>query len=113
MSQITTHVLDTARGKPAADIQLSLHRREAQGWHELASGVTNADGRVAGLLPDDLVLEAGDYRMHFSTEAYFQKQQLTVFYPYVDIVFRLDSSGDHHHIPLLLSPFAYSSYRGS
>lgn len=113
MSQITTHILDTAAGLPAAGVPLSLYRRDGQGWQQLGLGVTDGDGRVAGLLRDDRVLDAGDYRMHFATESYFQKRDLEVFYPYVDVVFRLDNSGEHYHIPLLLSPFGYSTYRGS
>lgn len=113
MSQITTHVLDTALGKPAAGIHIILHQRDARDWTQLACGISNNDGRVSGLLDDNIVLAAGDYRMHFATAAYFAEQQLEVFYPYVDVVFRLNSSGDHYHIPLLLSPFAYSTYRGS
>lgn len=113
MSQITTHVLDTTRGLPAQNLPISLFGQTPQGWDELASGVTNADGRIAGLLADDVVLPAGVYRMHFATKAYFEANNEQGFYPYVDIVFELDGSASHYHIPLLLTAFGYSTYRGS
>ena len=113
MSQITTHILDTALGRPAASVPLSLWQLQGSEWTKLSSGVTNDDGRVAGLLTEDRTLPAGTYRMHFDTAAYFLKLDLDVFYPYVDVVFNLDDSGEHYHIPLLLSPFGYSTYRGS
>jgi 5-hydroxyisourate hydrolase len=117
MSQITTHILDTACGRPAAGVHLALFRstdREQPGaWEELASGVTNSDGRAAGLLDEAQKLPAGRYRMHFALAAYFGARELPVFYPYVDVVFDLDASGEHYHIPLLLSPYGYSTYRGS
>ena len=113
MSQITTHVLDTTRGLPAQNLPITLFAQTNQGWHELASGITNTDGRIAGLLADDVVLAAGVYRMHFATKAYFDANNEQGFYPYVDIVFELDNSGRHYHIPLLLTAFGYSTYRGS
>ena len=113
MSQITTHVLDTTRGLPAQNLSITLFSQTPQGWDELAAGVTNADGRIAGLLSDDVVLPAGVYRMHFATKAYFEANNEQGFYPYVDIVFELDGSASHYHIPLLLTAFGYSTYRGS
>jgi len=113
MSQITTHVLDTAIGKPAQGIDLTLSRLDGDSWELLGGGTTNSDGRVADLLPDDVTLEAGRYKVLFVTEAYFRQQQLKAFYPYAEIVFDIDGDGQHYHIPLLLSPFAYSTYRGS
>ena len=119
MSQITTHVLDTAIGKPAQGIDLTLSRLNAKNakngksWELLGGGTTDTDGRVANLLSDNVILEAGRYKVLFVTEAYFQRQQLKSFYPYAEIVFDIDGDGQHYHIPLLLSPFAYSTYRGS
>lgn len=112
MSQITTHVLDTAAGRPAAGIEVSLFR-EGEDSQTLATGRTNDDGRVPGLLPDADTLEAGLYRMHFATGPYLARHGEDAFYPHVDVVFRLDGSGEHYHIPLLLSPYGYSTYRGS
>tara|TARA_R110000787_G_scaffold281618_2_gene393042 strand:+ start:203 stop:544 length:342 start_codon:yes stop_codon:yes gene_type:complete len=113
MSQITTHVLDTTRGLPAQNLAISLFAQTPDGWQEIASGVTNTDGRISGLLADEVVLAAGVYRMHFATKPYFIANEEQGFYPYVDIVFELDGSASHYHIPLLLTAFGYSTYRGS
>ena len=111
--QITTHILDTARGQPADGVNLSLFQQDGERWTELGGGTTNNDGRVPNLLPADLTLPAGTYRMHFATADYFEGRGESVFYPWVDVVFKLDGKGDHYHIPLLLAPFGYSTYRGS
>ncbi len=113
MSQITTHVLDTTRGKPAANLAITLSQKTDSGWQVLSSGMTNQDGRIAGLLNDDIKLAAGIYQMHFDTKSYFDANNETGFYPYVDIVFELDDKGEHYHIPLLLTAYGYSTYRGS
>jgi 5-hydroxyisourate hydrolase len=113
MSQITTHVLDTTRGLPAQNLPITLFAQTNDGWKELSSGVTNADGRIVGLLADDVVLCPGVYRMHFATKTYFKANDEQGFYPFVDIVFELDGSNTHYHIPLLLTAFGYSTYRGS
>lgn len=113
MSQITTHILDTARGCPAQGVALELAVRTAQGWQQLASGATNSDGRVVDLLPEGQQLPAGRYRMRFELEAYFTRQDMPLFYPRADIEFMVGEGGEHYHIPLLLSPYGYSTYRGS
>ena len=113
MSQITTHVLDTAVGKPAEGIDLTLSQFIDGKWDLLGGGTTNSDGRVADLLPDEVILKEGRYKVLFVTEAYFQQQEVEAFYPYADIVFDITGDGEHYHIPLLLSPFGYSTYRGS
>ena len=112
MGQITTHILDTASGLPAAGVDLSLSVLKDNSWQVLASAVTNSDGRAPELCSEDN-LPAGTYKMHFDTEAYFLAKQSPVFYPWVDIVFKLEAGGQHYHVPLLLSPFGYSTYRGS
>ena len=113
MSQITTHILDTNRGLPATNVPISLFVLQGDEWQELGGGVTNEDGRLPGLLADDVKLPAGVYRMHFETSVYFKANKETGFYPYVDIVFELDANGEHYHIPLLLTAYGYSTYRGS
>ena len=113
MSQITTHILDTTAGKPAKGVTIALYHQTASGWTEIALGTTNADGRIADLLPKDKVLSAGIYKMHFETQAYFDKAGTAAFYPFVEIVFQIAGSGEHYHVPLLLNPFGYSTYRGS
>ena len=112
MSPITTHVLDTARGCPAQGVPIALHQQADEGWLPLADGVTNADGRIADLLTAGQ-LRPGVYRMTFDTGAYFKKNGVDGFYPTAAIVFSIDKVDQHYHIPLLLSPFGYSTYRGS
>ena len=108
MSAITTHVLDTARGRPAAGVPVRLEREGAL----LGSGTTDADGRLRDLLPPGAPLTTGVYRLVFDTGAYFRAQGTEAFYPHVAIDFEVRDGG-HHHVPLLLSPFGYSTYRGS
>jgi len=113
MSQITTHILDTTRGLPATNVPITLFAQAGEGWTALNSGVTNCDGRLPGLLADGVVLAAGVYRMHFATKSYFEANNEAGFYPFVDIVFEIDASGTHYHVPLLLTAYGYSTYRGS
>jgi len=113
MSQITTHILDTTRGLPARNVPITLFIQKGDSWEKLAGGVTNDDGRLPALLADNVQLPAGIYRMHFETSSYFAANKENGFYPYVDIVFELDGNGGHYHIPLLLTAFGYSTYRGS
>lgn len=113
MSQITTHVLNTATGRPAAGVALRLEQKNDQdNWQTLAHGTTNADGRVADLLPKDTLVEPGEYKMVFETGPWFEAQNIATFYPLVEIRFYVRDAA-HHHIPLLLSPFGYTTYRGS
>jgi 5-hydroxyisourate hydrolase len=111
MSSISTHVLDTSRGKPAAGIEVTLEREEAGSWRTLGSGVTDKDGRNRELLPDKLV--AATYRLRFVTGKYFERLGQKGFYPEVSIVFVVSAADEHHHVPLLLSPYGFSTYRGS
>ena len=114
MSQITTHVLDTATGTPAKGIQIEFERLDADGVPEpLGRGVTNSDGRVTDLLQEGDILSAGTYRMVFFTGAYLADRVEIPFYPKIKIECTLSGDGQHYHIPLLLSPFGYSTYRGS
>ena len=113
MSPITSHVLDTALGKPAADLGLRLERQESDGsWQLLAERRTNRDGRVPDLLAEGS-LQPGRHRLTFDTGAYLIATAQPVFYPVVEVVFEVRSEADHYHIPLLLSPYGYSTYRGS
>jgi len=113
MSSITSHVLDTALGKPAHDLGLRLELQVADGsWRTLAERRTNRDGRVADLLAPGS-LARGRYRVVFDTGAYLKATGQPVFYPSVEIVFEVAAEAEHYHIPLLLSPYGYSTYRGS
>jgi 5-hydroxyisourate hydrolase len=109
MNSISTHVLDTAKGKPASGLPIRLEIKEGESWKELASGKTNADGRLPGLLPEGQSPKIGVYRMTFDTAAYNPEG----FYPQAVIEFQIRETAQHYHIPLLLSPFGYSTYRGS
>lgn len=111
-SPITTHVLDTARGRPAAGVPVSLYRGTDGGWTEIAEGETDADGRVSDLLKAGS-LEPGPYRIDFDVDAYQGSVGASSFYPAVSITFRVGATDEHYHVPLLLSPFGYSTYRGS
>lgn len=109
MKGITTHVLDTARGLPAPAVAVKLEKREDEQWILLGDAATDGDGR-ARFLEDDPT--PGDYRLTFEVAPYFAVQQTEAFYPFVQIVFTIRDS-KHHHVPLLLAPFGYSTYRGS
>lgn len=109
---ISTHVLDTMRGAPAAGLGVTLSRREPDGdWKEVGESVTDADGRIRTFTDDEL--EAGDYQLRFDTRPYFERSGLNAFYPEVLVVFNVEDAGGHLHIPVLLSAFGYTTYRGS
>jgi 5-hydroxyisourate hydrolase len=112
-SPITSHVLDIARGVPAAGVPITLEIERDGEWHRLGAGVTDDDGRLKTLMFADAVLERRRYRLTFDTEAYFGAIGVAAFYPSVQIVFQVRLPDQHHHVPLLLSPFGYSTYRGS
>ena len=117
MSSISSHVLDTALGLPARKLRLRLQLLKLvegiQHWTTLVETVTNDDGRVASLSPDS-ALRAGTYRLCFDTKTYFEASSRPVFFPQIDIVFAVDGADEqHYHVPLLLSPFGYSTYRGT
>jgi 5-hydroxyisourate hydrolase len=108
---LSTHVLDTVLGRPAAGVAVQLEQHDAGGWALLAERVTDSDGRIADLSAG---LAPGIYRLTFATEPYLSRHtDRPCFYPEVVLTFRADSAGEHYHVPLLLSPYAYSTYRGS
>jgi 5-hydroxyisourate hydrolase len=112
-SPITTHVLDTTQGAPARGVPVVLEMKEKSGrWKELARGTTNNDGRIPALLPENHKLERGSYRIIFDTETYFASQGLKSMFLSVVIPFEVKNKNEHYHIPLLLSPFGYTTYRG-
>ena len=112
MSQLTTHILDTSQGRPAAGVRIALYETAGPDWREIAHGTTNADGRLPGLLPDGQRLVPGVYKMKFFVREYFERIGTAHFYPFVEICFSV-ADDSHYHIPLLLNPFGYSTYRGS
>ncbi len=112
MSQLTTHILDTTRGRPAEGVTIILYQQQTENWRQVSLGTTNEDGRIPDLLNDDAVLDPGVYKLKFETKPYFDKLGVLSFYPYVEISFSI-TGPEHYHIPLLLNPFGYSTYRGS
>lgn len=112
MSQLTTHILDTSLGTPASDVPVTLFALDNKEWIEIAHSITNTDGRVTDLLHADTLLHHGLYKLHFNTKEYFERNFTTTFFPFVEISFYVNSH-EHYHVPLLLSPFGYSTYRGS
>ena len=113
MSQITTHILDTSLGKPAAGVRLFLYQQTDTDWIELGAGTTDNDGRVSDLLKTGTVLPAGEFKLIFDIGAYYRDQNTPSFYPRVEILFTIEGDGQHYHVPLLLNPYGYSTYRGS
>jgi 5-hydroxyisourate hydrolase len=110
-SRITTHVLDATTGRPAVGVAVELHARDGDAWSPIATGATDADGRISTLGPGELA--PGEYRLRFDTGGYFREQGADTFYPEVVLTVLVADDGRHVHAPLLLSPFAYSTYRGS
>jgi 5-hydroxyisourate hydrolase len=115
VSRITTHVLDTAAGRPAEGVPVVLERAapEGDGWEPVGHGTTDADGRQRALAPDGRRLADGTYRLRFDTAAYFTRSGTRAFFPEVSIVFAIGEGDEHAHVPVLLAPYGYSTYRGS
>ena len=113
MSAITTHILDISSGFPAQGVSITLERQTADNWQIIGKGETDDDGRLRDLLSSDEILQIGNYRLTFDTETYFARQQIESFYPQVMVAFSVRDAVSHYHVPLLLSPFGYSTYRGS
>lgn len=106
---LSTHVLDASVGRPAAGVDVSVDRRNNGSWQRLAQARTDQDGRIADLVATTV----GTYRLTFDTGAYFTARDVSAFYPEVSVTFEVVDADAHHHVPLLLSPFAFSTYRGS
>ena len=119
MSPVTTHVLNTASGNPASGLTILVSKKtgfkgEVFEFEKVCEATTNEDGRVKGLLPESLALQTGDvFEFEFRTKEYFEAQGQKCFYPYVKIVFCIEDSASHYHVPLLISNYGYSTYRGS
>src|SRR5260370_27472257 len=114
MSLMSKHILDTSRGMPAAGIEVSLEVRGAdESWSELAHAWTDDDGRVKPFFLIEEPLRAGTYRLVFDTAPYFAALNVESFYPEVSVAFSVDHDSQHYHVPLLISPYGYSTYRGS
>lgn len=114
MSAITTHVLDTSAGRPAAGVPVTLERALAgDGWELIGQDETDGDGRARTLLPAGTAVRPGVYRLTFATRQYFDRSKIATFHPHVVVVFEVGETDRHYHVPLLISPFGYTTYRGS
>jgi 5-hydroxyisourate hydrolase len=112
MSAITTHVLDTSRGRPAAELKIELHKKSGDDWKSVGAGMTDENGRCGTLLGDAL-LAVGMYRLTFHAGAYYKAQHVETFYSDIPVIFEVRDARTHYHVPLLISPFGYSTYRGT
>lgn len=117
MGRLSTHVLDTAHGRPAAGMRFTLSRRDGENWQVLRSGVTNADGRTDEPLLTGDAVQAGSYEIAFDVAVYFRAQGVALpdppFLDTVPIRFAISDAAQNYHVPLLVSPWSYSTYRGS
>jgi 5-hydroxyisourate hydrolase len=114
MKRISTHILDLVHGKPAKDLPVRLEKQMSTGdWRLLTSTRTDHEGRCPQLLPEGTDLSPGIYRLIFDTGSYFTRQKIAALYPVVEVTFQVQDGESHFHIPLLLSPNGYTTYRGS
>lgn len=110
---ISTHVLDTSLGRPAPGVGIRLQSQDGNNWKDISHAVTNEDGRVSAILPGNAAMATGAYRLTFDVAPYFQRRGVESFYREIAIEFIVRDAGAHYHVPLLVSPFGYSTYRGS
>ncbi len=114
MGKITTHVLNVAAGRPAAGVSVKLEAQNDSGeWHIIGRDMTDEDGRSSDLLGAETVISAGNFRLRFDTGEFFAREGIESFYPEVVVTFRVKDADEHYHVPVLLSPFGYTTYRGS
>lgn len=113
MATLSTHILDTSVGLPAPNVSVICHRKHNDQWHLIAQGETDTDGRVKGLQGDQPLTAGGIYQLTFLTTPYFEARNIESFYPKVAVEFMVGGDRTHYHVPLLLNPFGYSTYRGS
>lgn len=110
---LSVHVLNLENGLPSSGVTVMLEQQEGNNWTKLNSGVTNEQGRIVALYPEGKKLEEGVYRVTFETGEWFEKHDTATFFPEVPVIFTADASVEHYHIPLLLSPYGFSTYRGN
>ena len=110
---ISTHILDTSLGRPAAQVPVTLAFLTNDAWFTVNQAATDSDGRCKSLLPDTQTLQPGTYRIRFETSAYYKQHNLKGLYPYVEVAFTVSEGDQHYHIPLLLTANGYTTYRGS
>ena len=110
---LSVHVLNLENGLPSPGVNVTLEKHVGKDWQPLAQGVTNEQGRIGELFPGKQAFEAGEYRVVFKTGDYFKKTGRDTFFPEIPVMFNLDNAAQHYHIPLLLSQYGYSTYRGN
>ncbi|WP_373188410.1 hydroxyisourate hydrolase [Halopseudomonas sp.] len=110
---LSVHVLNLEDGLPSSKVRVTLEQLQPQGWQPLNEAVTNQQGRISELFPEGKTLETGTYKVTFKTGDWFAMHQAQTFFPEVPVIFEVDGGVDHYHIPLLLSPYGYSTYRGN
>lgn len=110
---LSVHVLDQVSGQPSAGIGVRLEKQEGAQWRLLARAETDVQGRIRGLYPANQPLSAGIYRVTFETGAFFARHKTPTFFPEIPVLFEVQATSQHYHIPLLLSPFGYATYRGN
>lgn len=110
---LSVHVLNLDNGLPSANVKVVLETQQNNQWIEINSGTTNEQGRITELYPKDTALQKGIYKVTFKTGDWFRQKNQRSFFPEVPVVFVIDGSLDHYHIPLLISPYGYSTYRGN
>ncbi len=110
---MSIHVLNIENGLPSPDVNVTLEQKQDDGWEELNAAVTGENGRITALYPEDMALENGTYRVTFDTGEWFENHDTETFFPEIPVVFAINGELDHYHIPLLLSPYGYSTYRGN
>ncbi|HCN64052.1 MAG TPA: hydroxyisourate hydrolase [Pseudomonas sp.] len=110
---LSVHVLNLENGLPSPGVHVTLEQQVGQNWQMLSQGVTNDQGRIGELFPARQTLKAGEYRVVFKTGEYFKKAGRDTFFPEIPVIFEVKNADQHYHIPLLLSPYGFSTYRGS
>lgn len=110
---LSVHVLNLQDGLPSAGVSVVLEKQEGNKWTQLSEGVTNEQGRIPALYPKDGAIEKGNYRVTFKTGQWFEQHKTSTFFPEIPVIFKADGSVPHYHIPLLVSPYGFSSYRGN
>ncbi|ATD58780.1 hydroxyisourate hydrolase [Janthinobacterium svalbardensis] len=110
---LSVHILDLQSGQPTAGVTVTLEQKKDNDWKQLSSGVTNAQGRIAAIYPENQAMQAGDYRIVFKTGEHYARLKQETFFPEIPVQFHVEKTDQHYHIPLLLSPFGFSTYRGN
>ena len=110
---LSVHILDLQSGQPTAGVTVTLEQKKDNDWKQISSGVTNAQGRISAMYPLDAPMQTGDYRIVFKTGAHYARLKQETFFPEIPVQFHVEKTDQHYHIPLLLSPFGFSTYRGN